>query len=164
MRARFLLDGPSKLAVGVVLISCFGSTAGLLAAEDSKWQWEAVSRIIALGDVHGSYDKMVTLLKGTKLIDDELAWTGGNQHLIFCGDLTDRGDNDRDVLDLARRLQSEAEAAGGKVHVVLGNHDVMNLTRDRRYWNQELTREFVGDETEQEREEGSSGFEPRQAP
>jgi hypothetical protein len=101
---------------------------------------------------------MVTLLKGTKLVDDELVWTGGNQHLVFCGDLTDRGENDRGVLDLARRLQAEAEAAGGKVHVVLGNHDVMNLTRDRRYWNADLTGEFAADETEKEREEGLKSF------
>lgn len=134
------------------------SSPSSLQAEGSRWEWEGVSRVIALGDVHGSYDKMVTLLQGTKLIDENLAWKGGNQHLVFCGDLTDRGPNDRHVLDLARRLQQEAEAAGGRVHVVLGNHDVMNLTRDRRYWNADLTGEFAADETEAERKEALREF------
>ena len=158
MRALRFFDAYPKLAVGRILIWCLLAVPGLLVAEGSKWEWDGVSRIIALGDVHGSYDKMVILLKGTKLVDDELSWTGGNQHLVFCGDLTDRGANDRAVLDLARRLQSEAEAAGGRVHVVLGNHDVMNLTRDRRYWNPDLTDEFAKDETEEERKEGLKSF------
>jgi len=139
-------------------MGCLLSSPAPLVADASPWEWQGVSRVIALGDIHGSYDKMVTLLKGTKIVDDELAWTGGNQHLVFCGDLTDRGSNDRAVLDLARRLQSEAEAAGGRVHVVLGNHDVMNLTRDRRYWNADLTEEFAGDESKQERQKGLKEF------
>ena len=123
----------------------------VVSAERSNWEWDDVPRIVVLGDVHGSYGKMVRLLVGTGLIDDRLAWMGGDQHLILCGDLTDRGTNDRAVMDLARRLQEEAAAAGGKVHVVLGNHDVMNLTRDRRYWDADLLDEFADDESEEER-------------
>ena len=148
MRARLLL-----VSVWFLL-----TAPALVGAEGSKWEWEGVSRIIALGDVHGSYEKLLSLLQGTKLIDDELAWIGGNQHLVFCGDLTDRGTNDRAVLDMARRLQKEAEAADGKVHVVLGNHDVMNLTRDRRYWTPELLSGFAKDETEEERLQGFRQF------
>lgn len=158
MKARFFFSVFPRLAVRLILLWGLLTVPTLLVAEGSPWEWEGVSRVIALGDVHGSYDKMVSLLKGTKLVDENLAWTGGNQHLVFCGDLTDRGSNDRHVMDLARRLQTEAEAAGGKVHVVLGNHDVMNLTRDRRYWNADLTDEFAEDETEQERKEGLNSF------
>ena len=39
----------------------------------------------------------------------------------------------RKVLDLLMRLESEARAAGGAVHVVLGNHEVMNIAGDLRY-------------------------------
>jgi len=136
----------------VIAVFCLLVNPVTSTAQDSKWEWDGVSRVVALGDVHGSYDKMVILLKGTGLVDDQLKWIGGDQHLVFCGDLTDRGTNDRGVMDLAHRLQGEAEAAGGKVHVVLGNHDIMNLTRDRRYWDADLLSEFAGDESPQERE------------
>jgi len=139
-------------------ILCLLVAPAMAGAAGSQWEWEGVSRIVALGDVHGSYDKMVTLLQGTKMVDDQLAWIGGNQHLVFCGDLTDRGDNDRAVMDLVRRLQAEAEAAGGRVHMVLGNHEVMNLSRDRRYWNQDLLDEFAKDETKAERRQAFKAF------
>ncbi len=141
-----------------VLLLCIVMTAGALRAQGSRWEWDGVSRVVALGDVHGSYDKMVTLLEGTGMVDDQLRWIGGEQHLVFCGDLTDRGSNDRSAMDLARRLQGEAEAAGGKVHVVLGNHEVMNLTRDRRYWNADLLDEFAKDETAAERKKALRKF------
>ena len=158
MKARFLLASKPQCITGMIPLLFLLVLPAQLSAEGSEWEWQGVSRVIALGDVHGSFDKMVILLKGTKLVNDELAWTGGNQHLVFCGDLTDRGENDRGVLDLARRLQSEAERAGGRVHVVLGNHDVMNLTRDRRYWNQDLTAEFAEDETAAERKQAFKKF------
>ena len=158
MRARMFHSQVPVLAVTMILSGCLLMVPAPSAAEGSQWEWDGVSRIIALGDVHASYDKMVILLQGTELIDDRLAWIGGKQHLVFCGDLTDRGDNDRAVMDLARRLQTEAEAAGGRVHVVLGNHDVMNITRDRRYWNAQLTSDFAKDETEKERKEGLVRF------
>jgi len=39
----------------------------------------------------------------------------------------DRGDKPRHIFDLAIRLEKEAEAAGGKVHMMIGNHEEMNL-------------------------------------
>ncbi len=158
MRARWLSIPNLRVSVQTLSLLLLALVPTGAVAEGSQWEWEGVSRVIALGDVHGSYDKMVTLLEGTKLVDEQLAWKGGDQHLVFCGDLTDRGSNDRYVLDLARRLQAEAEAAGGRVHVVLGNHDVMNLTRDRRYWNADLTEEFAADENEEERREALKRF------
>lgn len=59
-------------------------------------------------------------------------------------------------MDLARRLQ--VAAAGGRVHVLLGNREVMNLTRDRRYWNAELVGELAQDEIEAERQQGFASF------
>lgn len=153
-----IVTGSRQSFYTLILLFCVVTTPAFLAAQRSKWEWNDIPRVVVLGDVHGSYDKMVTLLVGTKTIDDRLTWIGGDQHLVFCGDLTDRGANDRAVMDLARRLQKEAAAAGGKVHVVLGNHDVMNLTRDRRYWNADLLDEFAHDESEEERREALRKF------
>jgi hypothetical protein len=36
-------------------------------------------------------------------------------------------------MDLLMRLQAEAQAAGGQVHVLLGNHEAMNILGDLRY-------------------------------
>lgn len=158
MRARALVHSIRRPMVGLAWILCLSVTPATAMAEGSPWEWEGVSRVVVLGDVHGSYDKLVTLLAGPQIVNDQLAWIGGKQHLVLCGDLTDRGSNDRGVLDLARKLQAEAETAGGKVHVVLGNHDIMNLSRDRRYWNRELVGEFARDETKDERRDELKRF------
>lgn len=67
------------------------------------------------------------------MADEGLNWVGGAAHLVLCGDLVDRGPRDREVVDLVRRLQTQARLAGAEVHALLGNHEVMNLVRDFRY-------------------------------
>ena len=42
-------------------------------AEPSPWQWDDIPRVVAIGDVHGSYDKLLKLLRGSGLVDDQLA-------------------------------------------------------------------------------------------
>ena len=98
-----------------------------------KWHFPDVERIVAVGDVHGAYDGLIATLQGAGVIDDKLAWSGGKTHLVFTGDLLDRGAKSRDVMDLVMRLEKEALHDGGRVHLVLGNHEVMNLTGDLRY-------------------------------
>ena len=60
-------------------------------------------------------------------------WAAGRAHVVSLGDLLDRGADSRKVMDLLMRLQGEAAAAGGQLHVVLGNHEAMNLLGDLRY-------------------------------
>jgi len=90
--------------------------------------WTGVDKIIAVGDVHGAYDNFVKILKGFGLIDENLRWIGGKTHLVQTGDIMDRGDKAKEVLALLMRLEEEAEKDGGKVHVLLGNHEEMNIT------------------------------------
>jgi hypothetical protein len=85
------------------------------------------SRIVAIGDVHGSIDGLVTILRSAELIDDENRWVGGTDTLVQTGDLTDRGEHVRAVLDLMMSLEEQASAAGGRVVALLGNHEVNNL-------------------------------------
>lgn len=100
------------------------------AAEE--WEWDDVSRIVAVGDLHGSHEKLVQLMTSAELINDDQQWIGGDAHLVIAGDFLDRGPGDRLLMDLLRRLQDESLAAGGRVHVLLGNHEEMNLVRDVR--------------------------------
>jgi hypothetical protein len=77
---------------------------------------------------------------------------------VSLGDLLDRGPDSRLVLDLLMRLQSEALADGGHVHVVLGNHELMNLIGDWRYVTPDDYAAFAAEETEALRVTAYAGF------
>jgi hypothetical protein len=100
---------------------------------DPTWRWSGIERVVAFGDVHGAYRELVGLLQQTRVIDTDLHWSGGATHLVSLGDLVDRGPDSRAVMDLLMRLEVEAPESGGYVHLVLGNHEAMNLTGDDRY-------------------------------
>lgn len=119
-------------AMGLILaVAClFLPPHPALAGE---WHFSDVERIVAVGDVHGAYDALVSTLQNASVIDDELAWSGGNTHLVSTGDLLDRGAESRRVMNLLMKLEREALQAGGRVHLLLGNHEVMNLIGDLRY-------------------------------
>src|SRR4249920_2247602 len=85
--------------------------------------------------------------------DDAQHWRGGASHLVSLGDLIDRGPGSRQVLDLLMRLEQEAQKAGGAVHVLLGNHEVMNLVGDLRYVPAAEFTTFAGPEDTKLREE-----------
>ncbi|MGB5629185.1 MAG: metallophosphoesterase [Woeseiaceae bacterium] len=104
-----------------------------LPAQADQWHFSNVDRIVAIGDVHGAFDALTKTLQAAEVLDDELAWSGGKAHLVFTGDLLDRGARSREVMDLILRLEREARRSGGRVHVLLGNHEVMNLIGDLRY-------------------------------
>jgi hypothetical protein len=123
----------------------------LSLAYAEKWHFPDVERIVAIGDVHGAYDGLIRTLQSAGVIDDKLAWSGGNTHLVFTGDLLDRGAKSRDVMDLVMRLEKEAQRDGGRVHLVLGNHEVMNLTGDLRYVADGEYAAFADDESRKER-------------
>lgn len=122
------------------------------------WEWRGVERVVAVGDLHGSNQEMIRLLKGAALVDESLHWIGGEDHLVVAGDFLDRGSDDRRLMDLLRRLQHESGAAGGRVHVLLGNHEVMNLLRDTRYVSAKSYREFAAEEKEWSREAAWRSF------
>ena len=93
---------------------------------------ESSRRIVAIGDIHGSYEVLVDALGVTGLVDSNLAWSGGNDVLVQTGDLLDGGSGVHQVLDLMMRLQGEARAAGGDVVVLLGDHEVLNILGELR--------------------------------
>ena len=95
--------------------------------KDIPYEWSGVTRIVAVGDLHGAYKYFVEILKGTDLVDEELNWIGGKAHLVQIGDVLDRGNKPKDIFDLAIKLEKQAEAVGGKVHMMIGNHEEMNL-------------------------------------
>jgi hypothetical protein len=131
-------------------------------AQDSGLpRWTTTERVVAFGDVHGAYDELVALLKTTGLVGEDLQWTGGTTVAVSLGDLLDRGQESRQVMDLLMRLQVEARDAGGRLHVILGNHEAMNLIGDLRYLVPEDYAAFAADETAAMREEAFAEFKAR---
>jgi len=84
-------------------------------------------RVVAVGDVHGAFDRFVAILREAKLIDSRRRWIGGRAVFVQTGDILDRGPDSRKVLDLLMKLTGEAGKAGGQVHALLGNHEAMRL-------------------------------------
>ena len=97
------------------------------------WFWGSIGwagqvpRVVAIGDIHGNFNGLTGILRQCRLIDEYDRWIGGGTILVQTGDMLDRGAHVRPVMDLLMRLQDEAPRAGGKVLVLLGNHEVMNL-------------------------------------
>ncbi len=114
--------------------------------------WEGVEKIIAIGDLHGDYEHFITILKDKNigLIDDGHKWIGGKTHLVQIGDIMDRGDQAKDIFDLIKRLEKEAAAAGGMVHMLIGNHEEINILErvfeyGEDYINVEQFKSFLDD-------------------
>jgi hypothetical protein len=89
--------------------------------------------VFVVGDIHGKYASFVSLLTEARVLDANVRWRAGRAHLVLAGDMVDRGEDVTRVLWLLYRLDREARAAGGAVHVVLGNHEIMEWVGDRRY-------------------------------
>jgi calcineurin-like phosphoesterase family protein len=109
-------------------------------------------RIVAIGDVHGAAEGLTATLVRAGLIDAKQRWTGGKTTFVQTGDLMDRGPGVRAALDLLMALEPQADAAGGRVQVVLGNHEVMNLIADTRDATPEIFRSFADGDSESRRE------------
>ncbi|HEX8702666.1 MAG TPA: metallophosphoesterase, partial [Myxococcaceae bacterium] len=132
-----LVSAPAPRAFGVLLLApllwaATPETPPRLeeAVADS---FEGVARVVAVGDVHGDVDALSEVLRMAGLIDAKGSWIGGKTHLVQTGDIADRGAKTRDCYELLMRLEREALAAGGRVHVLIGNHEVMNMVGDLRY-------------------------------
>ena len=127
----------------------------------NDWRADGVGRVVAIADVHGAYDAMVETLGNVGILDEQLAWVGGDAYLVIVGDLLDRGPRSRDALDLLMRLENEAEAAGGKVQVLIGNHESMNLIGDLRYVSKAEYEAFADEETKEQRDYWLRAWESR---
>lgn len=151
-QALFLHPGMNKISqafglVYLLALSCAPSSAGA-----EQYTWSDVPRIVAISDPHGAFEAMVKTLKNADVIDGDRNWSGGDTHLVITGDLLDRGADSRKVMDLVMQLEAQADTDGGMVHLLLGNHEVMNLVGDLRYVAVGEYAAFAEDESAAERE------------
>jgi hypothetical protein len=155
---RRLLGALAWAAGALAVTGAAGATT-----QASPAVWSGVERVVAFADVHGAHAELTALLQSVGIIDAELRWTGGRTHLVSLGDLLDRGADSRKVMDMLMRLQREAEAAGGRVHVVLGNHEAMNVLGDLRYVAADEFAAYAADEDPDERTRQREAFLARQS-
>ena len=107
-------------------------TAAVTAQPLATPQQAPAARIVAVGDIHGAATGLAQILQAAGLIDASRKWIGGNARLVQTGDFLDRGADVRDALDLLMRLEGEARRGGGRVDVLFGNHEGMNVLHDFR--------------------------------
>ena len=103
-------------------------------------EYKGVNNLVIISDIHGQYDLMVELLQGHGIIDENQKWSYGEGHLVINGDILGRGEKVTEALWLAYSLENQAMEAGGRLHYLLGNHELMLLDNDLRYLNRKYIR------------------------
>ena len=148
MRHRFsrLLGKSTVLVQAGLLFALWAGPSVQLAKETT-----ASARVVAVGDIHGDFDAMVSILQETGIIDDQHNWSGGAATLVQTGDFLDRGAKHRRVMDLFMALEVQAVETNGRVVVLLGNHEMMNLMGDLRYVSPEVYLNFANANSEERR-------------
>jgi hypothetical protein len=104
-----------------------------LTAEEAEYP--SVDKLLVVSDIEGNFGALSNMLLLNGVIDTAFNWAFGNGHIVLTGDFVDRGQLVTEVLWLIYSLEDKAKAAGGHVHYILGNHEVMNMSGDLRYVN-----------------------------
>jgi len=119
-------------ALGRLIRMVFLALAALLTLTPAQAARQT-ERIVAVGDLHGDYAAWLDIARAAGIIDPAGHWAGGRTTLVQLGDIVDREPNSLQIIRSLQQLTVEAQRAGGKVVVVLGNHEAMNLLGDDRY-------------------------------
>ncbi len=109
------------------------------AGDGAEWDIRPEPRrVVAIGDLHGDLRAFGAIARECGLLDERGSWCGGDTHLVLMGDLVG-GTRSRLLLHAVMRLEREARRTGGRVHTLLGNHDLLpvagrfeRLTRTER--------------------------------
>ena len=119
----------------VPLVVIFVLAAGTLALGpvEVAARAQAPRRLVAIGDLHADLANARRAFRLAGAIDDRDTWIGGPLVVVQMGDLIGRGREDRAVLEFVLELQTKAKAAGGMLHILLGNHEVFAARPDHRW-------------------------------
>lgn len=109
-------------------------------------------RIVAVGDLHGDYSVWRDIAGAAGIVGAKGQWTGGRTTLVQLGDVVDRGPDSLKIIRDLMRLQKEAPKQGGRVIVLVGNHEAMNVLGDLRYTTAGEFAAFANDKSPQMRD------------
>jgi hypothetical protein len=90
-------------------------------------------KLIAISDIEGNFNGFYSFLVKNKVMDRNYRWIFGKGHLVLNGDFVDRGEHVTAVLWLIYHLEQQAALAGGKLHYILGNHEILNMYGNTSY-------------------------------
>jgi len=99
-------------------------------------------RIIVIGDIHGDYKALIKILYYAKIIDKRKQWIAFNTHVVQLGDILDRGgriynygdeQSEYKILKLLFKLMKYSKRYNSGLHIILGNHEIMNVMGDFSY-------------------------------
>lgn len=124
-----------------------------LPAAAQKDVYSGVARVAAIGDIHGDMAALKEALALAGVIGADGKWSGGKTHLVQVGDLPDRGPDTKALIEYLMELEKQARRAGGFVHVLIGNHDAMNVYGDLRYVSPAEFAAFAGPRSKEMRDE-----------
>lgn len=96
---------------------------------------DSIKKFLAISDIHGQYDLFIDLLQKHAVIDSANQWIYDDGHLVVVGDMFDRGDKVTEILWFLFFLEKAAQKTGGKVHILMGNHELMVLHDNLQYIN-----------------------------
>jgi len=120
--------------VMVLLLTLLASgAADAKAKKVDDYHWTNVDRVVAIADLHGDYGQYIKAMQSAGLIDESGKWSGGKTHLVQTGDIPDRGPDTIKIIKSLEKLAKQAKKAGGYVHLLIGNHEAMNVEGDLRY-------------------------------
>ncbi len=111
--------------------------------KNTKNQNYSEKRIVAIGDLHGDIEATRKVLTLAGAIDKSDNWIGKDLIIVQTGDQIDRGDYDKEIIDLFEKLDNQAKKSGGRVYSLNGNHEIMNSQGDMRYVTENAYKSFV---------------------
>ena len=103
--------------------------------QNEKCEFAKQTNLFILSDIEGNFSALRKLLQANNIITEDFKWQFKNGHLVLIGDFFDRGEQVTELLWFIYSLEEKAKDAGGYVHFILGNHEIMNLSADLRYVN-----------------------------
>jgi hypothetical protein len=136
--ARFRLQRIARIALIALAASIF------MPAKVAGAPPKQSKHIVAVGDLHGDYIAWATIARAAGITDSSGRWTGRTTTLVQVGDIVDREPDSLKIIRSLQQLQKEAPRAGGRVVVLLGNHEAMNLLGDFRYTTKGEFAAFAG--------------------
>lgn len=116
------------------------------AASPAVEQDRSQRTMLVISDIHGQITLAKTLLRAQGVLDNNGRWAFSTRRLVVVGDSVDRGEFVTETLWFLYELQQQAAAVGGEVHVVLGNHEKMLLSGQKKYVHEKYqhTQQIVG--------------------
>jgi hypothetical protein len=98
--------------------------------------------IYAIGDIHADKQAAVDAFRLAGLCDNNETWIAENVIVVQTGDLTDRGPDGKNTLELFRKWEQEAKQKNSELILLMGNHEAMNVQGDWRYVSQKDVQSF----------------------